>query len=104
MSAINLLEAMDRHGSRKFVFSSSATVYGSAAIPLSEQSPAGQGMTNPYGETKYVIEMILKDWYVSKVTPSRRKSTPAHPLPSRCYRTLSANPLTLSCVIPLVGW
>jgi len=43
------------------VFSSSATVYGSAPIPYKETSSVGQGITNPYGQTKYMIEQILHD-------------------------------------------
>jgi UDP-glucose 4-epimerase len=66
MSTINLLEVMEAHGCKKLVFSSSATVYGDAPIPYSEESPAGHGITNPYGETKYMIEQILKSWYRSQ--------------------------------------
>ncbi len=60
-STLSLLEAMQRHSVHKLVFSSSATVYGSAPIPYSEESPVGQGVTNPYGQTKYMIEQILRD-------------------------------------------
>ncbi|HEY0965734.1 MAG TPA: UDP-glucose 4-epimerase GalE [Candidatus Saccharimonadales bacterium] len=60
-STLSLLETMKRFDVRKIVFSSSATVYGSAPIPYSEESPVGQGITNPYGQTKYMIEQILKD-------------------------------------------
>jgi UDP-glucose 4-epimerase len=56
-----LLETMEKHNVHKLVFSSSATVYGSAPIPYVESYPAGQGITNPYGQTKYVIEQILRD-------------------------------------------
>ena len=60
-STLILLEVMQAHGVKKLVFSSSATVYGSAPIPYTESSPAGQGITNPYGQTKYIIECILRD-------------------------------------------
>lgn len=60
-SALSLLEVMRKHEVHKLVFSSSATVYGSAPIPYSETSPVGQGITNPYGQTKYMIEQILRD-------------------------------------------
>ncbi len=60
-STLSLLEAMDKHDVRKLVFSSSATVYGSAEVPYTEDQPAGQGITNPYGQTKYFIEQILRD-------------------------------------------
>jgi UDP-glucose 4-epimerase len=60
-STLSLLEVMAKHRVNKLVFSSSATVYGSAPRPYSESSPVGQGITNPYGQTKYIIEQILRD-------------------------------------------
>lgn len=56
-----LLEAMQAHGVKKLVFSSSATVYGSAPVPYSEKSPIGRDVTSPYGRTKFMIEEILSD-------------------------------------------
>ncbi len=59
---INLLKCMKKHGVNKIIFSSSATVYGEQPTPkLDETMPTGMGITNPYGETKHVIEEILKD-------------------------------------------
>ena len=65
-STISLLNLMDKYGCRNFVFSSSATVYGSAAVPITEETPAGVDITNAYGRTKYMIEEILKDFKKSK--------------------------------------
>ena len=62
---LNLLEVMDRHGCRKLIFSSSATVYGQQKAPVFEDSLVGVGLTNPYGQTKYMIEQILRDVWVS---------------------------------------
>ena len=46
----------------KFVFSSSATVYGLPQdLPINEDHPVGVGITNPYGRTKFFIEEIIKD-------------------------------------------
>ena len=60
-----LLDVMRKNGCKKIVFSSSASVYGSKNIsPLSEDMEIG-GVTNPYGRTKYMIECILQDLYVS---------------------------------------
>lgn len=59
--SIALLEVMAEHGVKKLVFSSSATVYGSAPYPYAETSPAGIGVTNPYGQTKYMVETIMRD-------------------------------------------
>lgn len=60
-STLNLLDSMQYHGVTKFIFSSSATVYGSVSSPYRETQPTGQGITNPYGRTKYMIEEILRD-------------------------------------------
>ena len=60
-SSIVLLEVMKEYGVKTIVFSSSATVYGSAPIPYSEEYETGIGITNPYGRTKYMIEQILAD-------------------------------------------
>ncbi len=63
-STINLLEVMDEVGCRRFVFSSSATVYGSPkSLPIREDFPLST--TNPYGSTKLMIEDMLRDLSVS---------------------------------------
>lgn len=60
-----LLDVMRSNGCKKIVFSSSATVYGMNNIsPLTEDMQIG-GVTNPYGRTKFMIECILQDLYVS---------------------------------------
>ncbi len=59
---LNLLSAMQKYNVKKIIFSSSATVYGEPkTVPIPEGLPTGQGITNPYGRTKYMIEEILKD-------------------------------------------
>lgn len=56
----NLIECMLKHGVNRIVFSSSATVYGMPkTVPIKEDFPLST--TNPYGETKLMIERILKD-------------------------------------------
>lgn len=63
--AVVLLQTMRKYGVKKFVFSSSATVYGDPEeIPITEDCKTG-GTTNPYGTTKLFIEQILKDLYKS---------------------------------------
>ena len=63
--AITLLETMKKYNVKKFIFSSSATVYGDPEIiPITEECKTG-GTTNPYGTTKLFIEQILKDLYNS---------------------------------------
>ena len=63
-STINLLEIMSKYNCKSLVFSSSATVYGKPEmLPIKEN--AKLSTTNPYGTTKLMIEMILKDLYNS---------------------------------------
>ena len=63
--ALVLLETMKKFNVKKFIFSSSATVYGNPeTIPITEECRTG-GTTNPYGTTKLFIEQILKDTYFS---------------------------------------
>ena len=62
-----LLYTMRRHGCKRFVFSSSATVYGSPkSVPIREDFPLST--TNPYGSTKLMIENILRDLYAADPT------------------------------------
>ena len=73
VSTLNLLDAMQAHGVRTLVFSSSATVYGtSGAARCTEDLPLGT--TNPYGATKLHIEHMLDDlavadpsWHIAKL-------------------------------------
>ncbi len=66
--ALILLDTMRKYGVKKFIFSSSATVYGDPErIPITEDCKTG-GTTNPYGTSKLFIEQILKDTYISDNT------------------------------------
>jgi UDP-glucose 4-epimerase len=57
---LNLVRAMDAVGCRTLVYSSSATVYGTAtSVPLTEDTPLGA--TNPYGWSKLMSEQVLRD-------------------------------------------
>lgn len=52
------------HNVKEFIFSSSATVYGSPEeLPIKEGNRTGLGVTNPYGQTKFMIEQILMDMH-----------------------------------------
>ena len=56
-----LLDVMRKHGCKNLIFSSSATVYGDpAVIPITEDCPKGH-CTNPYGQTKSMLEEVLID-------------------------------------------
>ncbi len=61
----HLCEEMRAHGVKKIVFSSSATVYGDPAfVPITEECPKGK-ITNPYGQTKGMLEQVLTDLHVA---------------------------------------
>ncbi|KAI4453108.1 udp-glucose 4-epimerase [Holotrichia oblita] len=61
---LNLCDLMGKYNVKNLVFSSSATVYGDpASVPIAEDFPLSA--TNPYGQTKLMIEYILKDLYKS---------------------------------------
>ncbi|MEG1525340.1 MAG: UDP-glucose 4-epimerase GalE [Clostridia bacterium] len=69
ISTLNLLETMNRHNVTRFVFSSSATVYGDpTTVPITEDFPLS--VTNPYGRTKLMIEDMLRD--ISRAEPALR--------------------------------
>lgn len=56
-----LVDVMRKYGCKNIIFSSSATVYGDPAmIPITEECPKGY-CTNPYGQTKWMLEEVLKD-------------------------------------------
>ncbi len=64
-STLALLDVMEAHGVKNFIFSSSATVYGvPERVPLTEDMPLG--CTNPYGWTKLMNEQILRDAAVAR--------------------------------------
>jgi UDP-glucose 4-epimerase len=62
VGSLNLLQVMAQHEVKSIVFSSSATVYGETdLVPIQEDTPLSA--TNPYGQTKLMIENILRDVY-----------------------------------------
>lgn len=63
--AIVLLETMKKYNVKKFVFSSSATIYGDPGTPEYIEEFGRGKTTNPYGTTKSMIEQILEDLYIS---------------------------------------
>lgn len=62
-----LVDVMRKHGCKNIIFSSSATVYGNPAeTPISEKCPKGK-CTNPYGQTKSMLEEILTDLHTADI-------------------------------------
>ena len=75
---LTLLAAMEKHGVRQIVFSSSATVYGEPEkLPIPETHRLGP--TNPYGHTKRMIEQIISDSRLLHATLRYFNPTGAHP-------------------------
>lgn len=66
---VSLLRAMDAANCNRIIFSSSATVYGEPQyLPYDENHPLSA--TNPYGQTKLMVEYILRDWCHARVNAS----------------------------------
>jgi UDP-glucose 4-epimerase len=62
IGSLNLISLCKKYNVKNFVFSSSATVYGTPSkLPIREDAQTGPGITNPYGQTKHMIEQILID-------------------------------------------
>ena len=69
VSTITLLDVMHSHGVKKLVFSSSATVYGDPGTPkYQELLDVGLRISNPYGQTKYMSEQIIRDYATANPT------------------------------------
>ncbi len=63
-ATLALLDTMNKYGCRRFVFSSSATVYGiPKKVPVTEKMPLSS--INPYGSTKLMIENMCRELYTS---------------------------------------
>jgi UDP-glucose 4-epimerase len=69
VSTLNLVKTMKKHDCNRLIFSSSATVYGDKKAPYKETMVAtGKGITNPYGRSKWIQEIMLKD--ISNAEPN----------------------------------
>ena len=61
IGSLNLFSIAKKYNVNNIIFSSSATVYGENIYPVNEEASVGKNITNPYGQTKYMVECILKD-------------------------------------------
>jgi len=82
-NTINLLGAMEKNGVKRFVFSSTAAVYGTPdVVPITEV--ARLAPENPYGRSKLMVEKILADceqaWGLTSVRLRYFNAAGAHPL------------------------
>ncbi len=69
MSTLILIQTMKKYGCNRLIFSSSATVYGDKKPPYRENMVAnGKGITNPYGRSKWIQEMIIRDVSIAEPT------------------------------------
>ena len=78
ISTLNLLRAMQSHSVKKFIFSSSATVYGEqSSVKYTEEMTTGINISSPYGWTKSMIEQILKDVATAtEISTTKSATTP----------------------------
>ncbi len=90
-STLSLIKVMKKYRCRKFIFSSSATVYGAPnKLPILENFPLST--TNPYGTTKLVNEYILSDLYKSDNNWEITLLRYFNPIGSEKTGTLGENP------------
>lgn len=90
--AIVLLQTMKKYNVKKFIFSSSATVYGEVKkMPITEKCKVGK-TTNPYGTTKLYIEQILRDLYESDNNYSIVILRYFNPVGAHCSGLIGENP------------
>jgi UDP-glucose 4-epimerase len=111
---LNLLNAMTAAGVRKFVFSSTAAIYGNPkTIPVAEEEPAGP--LNPYGTSKWLVDQVLHDcaalgaidhialryfnvagWDTRRAWPAKGRPRPTH-LISNAMWALNGGPALVVC-------
>lgn len=85
-----LLDVMLRFGCKNIIFSSSATVYGEPKeIPITEDCPKGK-CTNPYGQTKSMLEEIMIDMYTADIKNEDEK--PWNVVLLRYFNPIGAHP------------
>ena len=84
-----LVDVMRKHGCKNIIFSSSATVYGDPAIiPIKEECPKGR-CTNPYGQTKSMLEDILTDLHTADLI--NREKNPWNVVLLRYFNPIGAH-------------
>ncbi len=93
-STLSLLAAMQKHGVNRLIFSSSATVYGDPGISVyNEELPTGQHIAHPYGQTKYMIEQIIRDVTVANPKFEASLLRYFNPIGAHPSRKLGESPL-----------
>jgi UDP-glucose 4-epimerase len=86
-----LLDVMDEKNISRIVFSSSATVYGVPdALPLTEEAPIRP--VNPYGQTKAMVEQVLRDWCAAGSARSAVSLRYFNPIGAHASGTIGEDP------------
>ncbi len=106
MASIHLLQAMDKAGVKKIVFSSSAVVYGNPKkLPLSENDPISSA--NPYAASKVAVENFLTSYnftqgfdvtilrYFNPYGPNEKHQPETHAIPNFIKAVLKDEPVPL---------
>jgi len=88
---ICLLNVMERFGCKNLIFSSSATVYGTSPSPVSEDSQTGIGISNPYGNSKFLVEQFLQDLAKSSSHPKNKEKKPWNFISLRYFNPIGAD-------------
>ena len=103
LGTINLLEIMDRYGCNNLVFSSSASIYSQKGNFLLKESSDIKPI-NPYGNTKFTIEMLLSDIYKSSLKNKRFASLRYfNPIGAHSSGLIGENPIgTPSNIFPII--
>lgn len=88
-----LLESMKRANVKNFIFSSSATVYGTPlSVPITEIATTGN-TTNPYGTSKYMVERLLSDLIIADNSWSITVLRYFNPVGAHSSGTMGEDPL-----------
>lgn len=94
VSLLNLLELMQKYGTKGIIFSSSCTVYGQPSnenLPVTEEAPI-QTACSPYGNTKQINEEIIRDFIHS--------GAPIKSIVLRYFNPIGAHPSALIGELP----
>ena len=97
---LNLLECIEQFDIKKFIFSSSATVYGtncqtSEIECFDEKCVTGQNITSPYGKTKYMQEQIIQDFAINHMDKTFTILRYFNPVGSHHSGLIGDNPNTI---------
>lgn len=98
---LQILKYVDKYKPKKFIFSSSATVYGINHYPVTENSTTIlNNISNPYGKTKYISEEIIRDFSINHPSIEFIILRYFNPISSHPSGFLTENPLECNNIFP----